>query len=265
MQYRDAEDNVWEFRYIVTQTEDEGPERMEFRPHDPRNLDNDANPWRIWGESLPILNEAYNHFHGFLISDDVNPDGIMTLEDAFAIIRAFADNTGDDDLRNIGYMDEPLIALIRGALDGSLTPANRSLLAELAGSTLTLEVEPDDEFEYNIEIIGRLKGVNEAVLVMDSVKLYAEGPLHFAEHVERAIMECVQSPGGHWTRHELFAWINNPATDDNWLMSWTQASDLLILEQASARGYDVTEHFQTIQDAMAVEGLRFARDVDVRR
>jgi hypothetical protein len=258
MIYLDAEGNEWEFRYIVTQTEDEGPERLEFRAHDPEHLDDAYNPWRIWSESLPILNEAYNHFHGFLITADMNPDNIPTLAEAFSNIRLIAEEEDNETLKHIGDMDEPLIALIRGALEGDLSPSNRALLAHLCGKTITLDTEPD-EYEYNVSLHVKEKGqeVSEYRMVIDSFRLYSESPLNFAFDLEAKIMNIVNM--GKYTRHEVVAWISTASGDEHWLMTWANASDLILLEQASARGYDVTSHFQSIQDAMSIEGHKFVR------
>lgn len=138
MEYHDAEGNVWEFRYVVTHG-DEGPERMEYRPKPSNEQEQELLEWKKWGEDLPIINEPYNHFHGFyvLAERDLNPDGIPALDQMFSHIRAIAEELQDiaprtaQALMDYGNVDEPLRNLIRDVLTGELTPHNRALLSHL--------------------------------------------------------------------------------------------------------------------------------------
>lgn len=145
MLYRDAEGQIFEFSYIITQTEDEGPERLEFRLRD-ESLDEDEQPnWTEWPENFPLIPAVNSYFHGSRVVFDIP---LPTIEEVFHTIRATADDlanieatgaiaaaleTASKNLKGIGDYDEPLSELIKAEIAGDQTPENHTILGYIAG------------------------------------------------------------------------------------------------------------------------------------
>lgn len=93
MIYKDASTNdVFEFRYIVTQFESEGPERLEYVNLSAIKLRGDAidEEWKVWPEGLPIPSEvSYAFFGETSVDEDFD---VPSFFETFSMIRAAKDD-----------------------------------------------------------------------------------------------------------------------------------------------------------------------------
>lgn len=125
------------------------------------------------------------------------------------------------------------------------------------------EQKPDalDGSEYMISYHGR-KPEGGWMIIKYAQRRYSESPLNFAAEIESEIMRIVHDEESEhdWARHDVQVWITHEQSRDDYLMTWSQAHDLVTMEELHSHGYDMNEHFQGIADEMAKAGSRFASD-----
>jgi hypothetical protein len=128
-------DNIlYEFNYIVSQFEHEGPDHLVMRPFQNGFASlQDQEAWeRVENGDLEedTIQQLDDFFNGAEIGS-VNPDNIPRIWEVFSELRIIGDDIESTYLQEVGNMDEPLSLLIEAALDNELTPSNRELLRYL--------------------------------------------------------------------------------------------------------------------------------------